>query len=399
MMEYVCENCMEGTIFKRFVSDNGNIGPCSFCSPENIQTRVINYDLLLEHICEKVEGEFETYNNEYDDDEGNPVVPVLDSFDLMGKIGLNIENEDLFGQIREHFSESDWVSYEAMAPTEDQVFSGGWSRFKDLVMRLGPDAYKDHFDPGRSEDDPEHIHIAHVPGMLVGIVHNLVVKLPSGTSIWRVRVLSSDPQVPDDFTSPPKALAKQPNRMSPVGISMFYGAEDYETAVAETVDHSRLQGHTVYGIQFETTCDFQILDLTQIYGQAHFNFQKRFRKFGPRGFLEEFVQDLSQPIERDGNERKEYIPTQIFTEQVRSKMTSKTGDSILGIKFTSSRTGGICYVIFAEQDQCLDDVKDRNELPHLLRAVPESLQELIGSTGKQSIANSDVSGGSSDEGQ
>ena len=39
-----------------------------------------------------------------------------------------------------------------------------------------------------------------------------------------------------DLSSPPLQRAKQPNRMSPAGVPMFYGAEDFDTAFQETFD-------------------------------------------------------------------------------------------------------------------------------------------------------------------
>lgn len=376
--EFVCSSCLVDTPFQTFVNQYGVLEKCKYCGLKRPKIKVVPFEDLISHIDEEVRGTFEEDSGEYRDDEDEPVARILDSFDLLETIGFRPKNQDLYDDVRGHFSHSDWISYDPYEPTENEVNSGGWSLFKHAVKHSHRYTFLQHYTPGRHEDDPEHIHMAHVPGMLLGTVSNNVFKLDSGTKMWRIRVLDSDkaPQVPHDFTSPPLKYAIQPNRMSPSGIPMFYGAEEIETSVAETVDLLRLDNKRVFAHQFETTHDFYILDLTPVYGRLHHEFHQKVKtkSYYEDEFLYEFARDLAQPVPRDGRHDIEYVPTQVFTEFVRYALKSQSEQPVYGIRYTSSKNGGGCYVLFAEQGQCLDDDQMR-EGPQLLRPVPDSLIE------------------------
>lgn len=64
----------------------------------------------------------------------------------------------------------------------------------------------------------------------------LIRKIPCSTEIRRVRIVNPDIELSTakELGSPPREFATMANRMSPAGISMFYGAFDIETAIKET---------------------------------------------------------------------------------------------------------------------------------------------------------------------
>lgn len=88
-------------------------------------------------------------------------------------------------------------------------------------------------------------------------------------------------------------------------------------------------------------------------------------------FLEAFAEDLSRPIQRDERQHIEYVPTQVFTEYVRFEMQTPDGEPFHGIKYRSSRNGQACYVLFAEQSDCLPGAMDR---PQMVQFVDGSLR-------------------------
>src|SRR4029077_2656372 len=85
----------------------------------------------------------------------------------------------------------------------------------------------------------------------------LVKVVPAATIVWRLQPHPSGkvPAVPEEFTSPPLDYAKQPNRMSPAGVPMFYGADEFDTALSELVDPDQpdpaTNGKGVSGLQFK----------------------------------------------------------------------------------------------------------------------------------------------------
>jgi hypothetical protein len=190
--------------------------------------------------------------------------------------------------------------------------------------------------------------------------------------MWRVQEHAKGEVLdfPSRFTSPPIALATQPNRMSPGGIPMFYGADDFATAALEVVGKDLVEDREATGIAFEALRPMRILDLVGM--------RRAVSYFSPGGpmwfdrmrFLRFFSQDVSKPIERDHRQHIEYVPTQVFTEYVRYQMSTKDGVPIDGIRYRSSLNGRPCYVLFFDQDDCL---RSRDSRPQALRGVADSL--------------------------
>ena len=88
-----------------------------------------------------------------------------------------------------------------------------WTSLDDFV----PEYHPDYLPPGRM--------LAEIKAVVDDL--SLIREFPQETQFWRAREPDQGEllTVPECFTSPPLCDAKQPNRMSPAGIPMFYGAE------------------------------------------------------------------------------------------------------------------------------------------------------------------------------
>ncbi len=143
---------------------------------------------------------------------------------------------------------------------------------------------------------------------------------------------------------------------------MFYGAAEFDTAVAETFDkdHSDLPQSATGGM-FHPCRTLSLLDLM--------SFGKTPSIFAPGSddlrsaiiFLGEFRDDLIQPVIKDGREHVDYVPTQVFSEFVRYELKRKNQQGLDGIIYPSSRNGKPCYVIFATHEQCQEMESWRSE--------------------------------------
>src|SRR5690606_29319366 len=68
-------------------------------------------------------------------------------------------------------------------------------------------------------------------------------------------------------------------------------------------------------------------------------------------FVNEFVEDLTRPITKDGREHVEYVPSQVVTEYVRYRLGKLIGSRIDGIRYRSARNReGIGAVLFFDQE-------------------------------------------------
>ena len=91
---------------------------------------------------------------------------------------------------------------------------------------------------------------------------------------------------------------------------MFYGGLERETAVQEV----KSNGPTAASIgQFELLDEIRVVDLTVLPPVRGLFADGTRQEKAAIAFLHQFVEDATLPIERDGREHIEYVPTQIVT--------------------------------------------------------------------------------------
>jgi RES domain-containing protein len=156
---------------------------------------------------------------------------------------------------------------------------------------------------------------------------------------------------------PPDSKARFSNRMSPAGIVMFYGAQERETALREVRDTGRADETELTVGSFKTVADLKIIDLTRLPpSPSLFDRDNRAMISGIR-FLHRFVEELKQPVIKDGREHVDYVPTQVVTEYFRRAFADVERKPVQGILYPSSvHSGGTCCVLFFEADQCAEEV-------------------------------------------
>ncbi|MFG2873943.1 RES family NAD+ phosphorylase [Streptomyces sp. NPDC048337] len=178
----------------------------------------------------------------------------------------------------------------------------------------------------------------------------LVRTLPAGQQVWRGR-MRRDPTPPGyaaaDIGSTPLARATA-NRMSPVGVSMFYGSENVATVLAEITAHDPRPYAAVAA--FELIRPIPVVDLATVPAAPSVFDPDRRSLIRSVGFMRSFSEDLSRPVTRDGHEHLAYVPTQVLTEYFRCLSPL----SVDGIAFRSAHNGGVNYVLFTGPEGCVD---------------------------------------------
>ena len=138
---------------------------------------------------------------------------------------------------------------------------------------------------------------------------------------------------------------------------MFYAAFRKRTAIAETFDSERGNPNelAVSLATFRTSRALVLLDLVKLPTlPSCFDHEKRHTRKTIR-FLWSLRDDLTKPIDKDGREHIEYVPTQVITEYVRHRIKygSKKKCHIDGIVYPSTKDNdGESVVIFAESKNC-----------------------------------------------
>ncbi len=275
---------------------------------------------------------------------------------LVEEVGLELprdQDETLLDELVSRLPEITWCEANGIGPNDTEIAESSWDRFREVVVHnrrfFFMASKRDHLDfhalsPGET--------LRNILGFARQI--DLVKDFPQGAFIYRARLEEAGScfKTASELGPPPLEAAFQSNRMSPAGIVMYYGAEDAETSLKETVSES---GQVAVGV-FQTLMPARILDLTSIPelpslfepGQGVAS-KRRMLKF-----LRHVAEQISRPIEHDGREHIEYVPTQVVTEFIRTQMTSEDS-RIDGIRYNSSANPGhSSIVLFATQANVVD---------------------------------------------
>jgi hypothetical protein len=141
----------------------------------------------------------------------------------------------------------------------------------------------------------------------------------SGRKIYRgrkantqneIKKITSDPAI--ELAAPPSHLARN-GRMNPVGISVFYGAFDKETCIAEL---RPAVGETVVCGLFKEYKPLRVMDFTvlnQVYDELSMFDPEYFTKLSQIQFLRSFESIISKAFLPSSTEL-EYLPLQAMTE-------------------------------------------------------------------------------------
>ncbi len=206
----------------------------------------------------------------------------------------------------------------------------------------------------------------------------LIGGLAVNTRLFRGR-LHEKTKVCDTWTAlgpPPSELAPS-NRMSAAGISVFYGSLDPATAKAEiVVNHDPTDQRVITMATWINTRPVTVLDLVNVPPLPEFFASDRYDR-EPLIFLREFVPTITQPVQHDGREPIEYVPTQILTEYFRHRYTlGENRDRIDAILYPSAqRRRGRNIVVFADHSSLAPDPYDIQPQP-VLSLVPGSFRRL-----------------------
>jgi hypothetical protein len=206
----------------------------------------------------------------------------------------------------------------------------------------------------------------------------LIRPLPPGADLYRVRIHPRDM-----FLSSPRQLGTAPTdaaffstRMSPAGIPMFYAADSREAALVEAYDVVPA-GKVATVARFTPGPGLRVVDLTALPSMPSILDKAGETRRPLLRFLIQFAAEISKPIERDGREHIQYVPTQLVTDFIRIVLGHGQPQGtrfeyfqavhgfpnevigyrdIDGIVYSSSKVEKAqCYVLFIGNSECVVD--------------------------------------------
>jgi RES domain. len=351
-----CNRCFDNEFIIYLIKNKHELGSCDYCESKGVY--ISDTKSVGEFIREKLVNYYININDDGLDPEnyGDNVFDILNweegifSEILFEKSNENKLFEDLMEDSGPDFKDvidgdSDYfeggdaliVLKDFMLGSYYNSFSSAWNAFKYQCKHFGR-----YFDFGNERNTRE---------ALLKIISDLFrhtslnKKLTKETLIWRARLINPNYELPKNPLDILKEVSPAPigivknNRMSPAGISYFYGADKPETCIAEIKPSV---GEKVLLSEFELTTDLAILDLTLIPNfkvksifDPDYNHEMRWAQ----DFMERFINDISRPMTTKDLEI-DYIPTQVLAEYIRK-------EGYNGLKYESSqRPGEYNYVLF-----------------------------------------------------
>ncbi len=352
----VCHKCIEDSELGNIIESNNEKGYCDYCKKNN--TFIMDIEIIAEKIINAIEYEFDDPVNGLAWDggwiEGNR--EVIDNHDMLADY-VGIGGSKAFKDILYLLPDNDWYPNEFYGLTDLEVMLYSWDRFKQEVKYKN--RYFFSFDKLEEHDEIKKPFIFLKEICNIFEDNDFICTIPVGTTIYRGRWSNKNIKyyTEQDLGKPPKESAIYPNRFSPTGIPMFYGSDKSETCYEET--NTSKPGIFSLG-EWTTNREIKIIDLTNhlrfsLKEQKHIidNYPSIYdvnnrNKIQTYNFLVSFANDLIKPVNKDGMEHIEYVPTQIIVEYIKDIYDFE--DKIEGFAYYSAKNGLKNYVFFSDDN-------------------------------------------------
>jgi hypothetical protein len=338
----VCHCCFGDYAIKDYIKLHGERQKCDYCHK-------VRKSCSLEKVIGLI---VESANTEYEDatgcmgfcsEEGGFIgADTFDVYDFVYDVlnqEMNIENEELLKDIYNTLDDSvTWCDSDPYGLRLHESDFLEWKEYTDAVKK----------NPSRSVTS--YPILQKVANYLEEL--DLIVLSSKSHGFYRSRGHERH-----ETFSTAKALGAPPaknaaaNRFSQSGQSMFYGADDIETTLAEI---NVLNYEAVTSAMFYPTKRLLLLDLTKIKSIkwiSLFDTERRDLR-SPLVFLKRFQEAISQPV--NGVE-EEYLPTQLFSTYLKTIFKTEDGTQLDGILYESSKIPDKeCCALFFDNDDMSD---------------------------------------------
>jgi HEPN/RES N-terminal domain 1/RES domain len=349
----VCLNCIIDKSLRDQVAPYLTEDYCTFCGQEAEDDGPIaaSFDELMRPIMGAIRFFYERSEESlyWSDD----ITRRYTSEEVAYNICAGEVSDDVLEAIFDVITEDEW-NEDPGAMRPNVALRHAWDDFRNKVKHEMRFMFLTI--PEESSPHPDEFTTSEILEKLIDIIRSreIIKDIPAGRVFYRGRMVddpASDGYDASMLGSPPLMRASA-NRMSPAGISMFYGCDDVATVVAEIGSHT-VKRFAVIG-EFETTRPLQMVNLSTLPSIPSLFDPEQRKYYYELVFLHGFARDLSAPVALDGREHIEYVPTQVVTEYMRWLPVV----AIDGILFTSAQNGGTSCVIFCGPDGCADSGKE-----------------------------------------
>jgi RES domain-containing protein len=344
---------------------------CDYCGTETDEDSSAPVAEIMEPIGNAV---FKWFNNpedagEFWDSEDDCYFSGDEAIDTTEMVKSLLDcNEQLFKDIAEAFVNNEWVEtanghWLGSHPHELMTFA--WERFADIVKHESRYFFQQTLSSFSNQEDEyesaqqENYNPANFLPTLGELVNKLKLfdTLPTGKTLFRARPKEEGKPFPlnaKELGAPPSKYSRA-GRMNPAGISYLYLAFEQETALAEVRSLQTSIG------QVEAQRELQVLDLTNLPEKPSIFDDQHYDELVGLFFIDEFINEITKPIVRDGSEHIEYVPSQVVSEYFALMFHLEDGKRLDGIKYPSSVRPGHHNLVLFPTERSFEPVFDQVE--------------------------------------
>jgi hypothetical protein len=345
----VCGNCLKDKGLKKFLAHKvaPNSQVCSYCKRS---AKTVDVDEIQQYILQ-----FFPYGNadeelpsEFLREDGDMWHDSSDTLEMFMGFSIcdGLYEDFLDNLVDARYCQWDWAS---LTPTQQRNYQ--WQEFREVVcyedgeFRLYPKTLPE--DRNHDELCPSEFYQALAVFLCRADALSI---LRAGSEIHRVH----DGHLADDdlnfsrLTCPRPDLVKTPNRFSPAGESMFYGARDFDTACLEI---KREDGNPVTHAVFKAKRDLCLVDFTAIRRpDGKFDYEW-LEDYHISEFLDGFLADIRKEVKGEGD-TADYVATQAIcryfkiqgaTEILNINLNNPELSPELQLLAETSKFDGFCY--------------------------------------------------------
>lgn len=352
----VCGDHIDNNSVRLFINRSGKRDQCDYCGRRKMVAELVT---VVGYPMDAVAQFYTDPANfmGYDSAEGGYQGNVYSASEILQEhFEIDIVDHQLFDDVFNSLDDNKpWSNEFEYYDHEGEVRLEHWSYFKEVIKNKSRYFFSTslNFKTEHYELNAYDI-LKHIDSIVKQF--KLIRTLPAGTELYRCRQHTRKEKLTGakDLCSPPDMYAIYPNRMSPAGISMFYGGFELETALRETLyPEDKKSSMYTYGL-FNTNEDLNILDLSKCPRIPDMLEQRMWDKYYLIIFLNAFIRDLTHSIEKDGKIHIEYVPTQVVTEYFRYTFSTRKVQGLDGIIYPSSKyEGGNACVLFMDHEESL----------------------------------------------
>lgn len=358
----ICSKHFEDALVISHIKSNGEKARCLFCKRKSTCVDIKDLAEFLEDaILEEYDDPY-SLGAPYDKEQGLyedrfPGVYVTPTEEILQEeFGIDLDNIAL--DIALHFEHGYMCTRNIWSPEEHVRLIVGWQEFKEVIKHkirflfFRPEHRKRFANPYGESINPFDI-LDEVCDAITRL--NLITRFTAK----QLKVFRAQQHNPSEkietakrLGSPPNYLAKD-NRMSPAGISMFYGAFDVDTCFNEIVDATWAASLITTGT-FTNLKPLTLIDFTKFKGVPSLLDKSSLKNRAVAKFILSFLRDMATPVKPDDKTHLDYIPTQVVTEYLKYVLSGKM--PVHGLIYNSvKKPGGKCTVLFVDNDQIAED--------------------------------------------